>query len=334
MEHKKLTWGQITVLAATSLLMAAIGVAGAVATYVNMNDVLHRSASALGLVAAGEGATLIAALVSLAVTLMGQHTPVVVRVALWVIPLTASATGVALARNANESIVMGVTPMAMTAAGEGIGFVARRVVAFRTRTDIEQQRRSGLLLWHANRAANGKGIGRWMSNAAVWRLTKSFAATDNQLSVQLGEIQRYRIGQGADTNLAAVLSGEGDNAPELPTGTPAAPSPVLPPLSPREAVSGPPVASSLDATVPAAKLDTELAKDDGYAFIQAVIAEGEANIKADPAVQLLTTADVAGRRGVAAGTVRSWVHRKRLRVHDRDADGRPLFHPLDVDALD
>jgi hypothetical protein len=231
----KLSKGQVWVLVAAAVPMAAVGVAGAVATYVNMDNVLHRSASALGLVAAGEGATLIAALVALAVTLMGQHTPTVTRVAMWVIPLAASGTGIALARTLDESVVMGVTPMAMTAAGEGIAFVARRVVAYRTGVDIEQQRRSGLLLWHANRAANGSGLGCRISKAAVWRLTKQFAATDSQMSVQLGQVQRYRIGEGADANLAIVLGG--GKASQRPAVTPAPEVPAIAPAPPAEAVS-------------------------------------------------------------------------------------------------
>ncbi|ALO79419.1 hypothetical protein [Streptomyces phage phiSAJS1] len=158
----KLTKGQTAVLALAAAPMAAVGIAGGVATFVNMNRVLDSGASALGMVAAGEGAVLIASLVALAVTLMGQHTPVVVRLAMWLLPLAASGAGIALAPDHMNAVVMGFTPMAMTAAGEGVAFVARRVVAYRTGVDIEQQRRSGLLLWHANRAANGKA---WRSGA-------------------------------------------------------------------------------------------------------------------------------------------------------------------------
>lgn len=319
----KLTKGQTIVLIATSAPMAVIGAAGAVATYVNMNEILHRSASALGLVAAGEGATLVCALVALAVTLMGQHTPTFVRLGLWLIPLLASATGVALARNTVERVTMAVTPLAMTAAGEGIAFVARRVVAYRTGTDIEQQRRSGLLLWHANRAANGSGLGKRLSTSAVWRLTKQFAATDGQLSVQLGQIQRFRIGEGADKNLSAVLGGS-----QRPAVAPADASPALPPASASQAVSE--ADESLDAVAETVALALPAGDDDGYDFIKQVMEEGAANIVADPLVKLLTVAEVAEARGVQPGTVRSWVARGSLRVHRKDADGRNLFHPLDV----
>ena len=348
----KLSKGQAAVLAATAAPMAAVGVAGGVATYVNMKQVIGRDASALGLVMAGEGTTLIAALVALCVTLMGQHTPLVVRLAMWITPLIASASGVALAPNQNEQVIMGVTPLAMTAAGEGIAFVARRVVAYRTGVDIEQQRRSGLLLWHANRAVNGGRVGKFMSKAAVWRLSKQFASTDHDLSVQLGTIQRSRISEGADVNLARVLSGTAVSASKAPAALPAARTapaghedlsglPVLPeapsrpelaPVLNPEAVSlvkvGAPEAVSAPVSAPQASGEAGLPD-----WMQQALTEAESIVQADTTVKLLTVADVAAVKGVAEPTVRSWKARGKLRVHDM-VDGRPMFHPLDVANLD
>ncbi|ALY07318.1 hypothetical protein SEA_MAIH_68 [Streptomyces phage Maih] len=326
--------GQIAVLVLACAPMAAVGAAGAVATFVNMDRILKSGASAAGMVAAGEGATLICALVALAVTLMGQHTPPVVRLGMWLLPLVAAVAGVALASGTNEKIMMAVTPMAMTAAGEGVSFVARRVVAHRTGTDIEQQRRSGLLLWHANRAKNGGAIGRRISQAAVWRLTKAFAETDAQLSVQLGEIQRYRIADGADVNLAAVLAGPVAKSPQRSrkaVDAPAAPLPALPPAAPSEARPQPSADADDDSHAAPA---TETERDaDNLAWIQGIMAEAQANVKADPQVKLMTVAEVATLKGVAPGTVRSWKHRGKLRVHDV-VDGSPMFHPDDVAGLD
>lgn len=344
----KLSKGQTLVLAATAVPMAAIGVAGGVATYVNMSNVIGRDASALGLVAAGEGATLIAALVALSVTLMGQHTPLVVRLAMWLTPLIAAATGVALAPNHQEAVIMGVTPLAMTAAGEGIAFVARRVVAFRTGVDVEQQRRSGLLLWHANRAVNGGTIGRKLSKAAVWRLSKSFASTDADLSEQLGGIQRVRIAEGADVNLARVLSGSLESPSKAPAALPAAPAAPagyedlsgLPEL-PAEVVK-PELAPVLNAEVveaPQLSLVKQgaaapVSEDGGLpSWMQDALAEAEARVVEDPSVKLMTVAEVAELKGVAEPTVRSWKARGKLRVHDM-VDGRPMFHPADVAKLD
>lgn len=330
----KLGKGQVAVLVLACAPMAAVGIAGAVATFVNMDRILNSGASALGMVAAGEGATLICALIALAVTLMGQHTPTVVRLGMWLLPLVAAVAGVALASTTNERIMMTVTPMAMTAAGEGVAFVARRVVAHRTGTDIEQQRRSGLLLWHANRAQNGGWLGKRLSQAAVWRLTKAFAETDAQLSVQLGEIQRYRIADGADTNLAAVLAGPVAKAPKQSrkaVEAPAAPLPALPPAAPSEARTQPSADADDDDSHPAA---AEAARDaENFEWIQGIMSEAQAAVKADPLVKLMTVAEVATLKGVAPGTVRSWKHRGKLRVHDV-VDGSPMFHPDDVAQLD
>jgi hypothetical protein len=50
-------------------------------------------------------------------------------------------------------------------------------------------------------------------------------------------------------------------------------------------------------------------------------------------VALLTVADVAETKGVAEGTVRSWVKRDKLAAAERDSNGRLLFHPDAVAAL-
>lgn len=323
----KLSKGQVAVLAVAAAPMAAVGVAGAVATYVNMNHVLHRGASALGLVAAGEGATLICALVALAVTLMGQHTPATVRAGMWLVPLGAAGVGLALAPSTSEAVVMAFTPLAMTAAGEGVAFVARRVVAYRTGVDIEQQRRSGLLLWHANRAANGRGLGRFLSKAAVWRLTRKFAETDSQLSVQLGEIQRFRISQGADGNLAAVLSGA-EKTPVRPAVDPVKPVRYLAPIEQPKAATGP---SSLGEAAKA------LADRDAVRFgtldrMAEELAEVEQVVADDPSLKLLTTAEVAKLKGVEPSTVRSWSHRGKL--EKQMVNGVPMYRQLDVMNLD
>lgn len=326
----KLTNGQKAVLIMASVPMAATGVAGGVASFFNFRSILDGAASAaLSIVAAGEGATLVAALVMLALTLLGQHTPAPARLALWLLPAVASVAGGVLADDVKMKVVMVAAPLAMTVSGEGVTLVARRIVAFQTGVDIEQQRRSGLLLWHANRAANGKGFARKRSELAVWRLTKQFAATDPQMSVQLGEVQRYRIGEGADANLAAVLSGTATKASktaERPAAVPAPPAAPQLPAAPVQAVSEAPAAS---VAAPASGTD-----DDGYGFIKGVLAEAEAHVVSDPSVQLLTVAEVAAMKGVATGTVRSWINRGKLPVADRDENGKSLFHPVDVAKLD
>lgn len=51
-------------------------------------------------------------------------------------------------------------------------------------------------------------------------------------------------------------------------------------------------------------------------------------------VELMTVSEVAIAKGVAEGTVRSWHHRNKLAAVRRNDDGRLLFHPAAVAALD
>ena len=74
--------------------------------------------AAAGVVAAGEGLTLILALTMVGLTLLGQSAPAWIRVGLWLAPLAACGTGLALADNATESVVYTVTPLGMSAAAE------------------------------------------------------------------------------------------------------------------------------------------------------------------------------------------------------------------------
>lgn len=72
---RSLTRGQKQVLALATIPMIAVGVGGAIGTYANATAELHRSATAIGVVAAGEGATLVAAIVMIGVTMLGQAAP-------------------------------------------------------------------------------------------------------------------------------------------------------------------------------------------------------------------------------------------------------------------
>ncbi|MEU0752017.1 DUF2637 domain-containing protein [Streptomyces albogriseolus] len=61
--------------------------------------------------------------------------------------------------------------------------------------------------------------------------------------------------------------------------------------------------------------------------------EKTAVAEARPRVALLSVADVAKAKGVAEGTVRSWVARNKLSPAQRDGN-RLLFHPQTVASLD
>lgn len=213
----KLTRGQSAVLVLAALPMAAVGVAGAIGTYANATSVLHRSQTALGVVAAGEGATLVAALVMIGVTMLGQSAPSVVRAALWLLPTAAAVMGITIAPTVREAVVYGLTPLAMTASAEGISFLARRIVVHRTGVDAEAQRRNAetvqRLAYHRARAVNHPSErARKRSARAAWRLAKRVGVGDAELGARLVEVQRERLRDGAD---AALLDMYGAGVPAL-----------------------------------------------------------------------------------------------------------------------
>ncbi|MFJ4987914.1 conjugal transfer protein [Streptomyces sp. NPDC088732] len=215
---QSLTKGQIGVLALAALPMIAVGVAGAIGTYANATSVLHRSETALGVVAAGEGATLVAALVMIGVTMLGQSAPTVIRAALWLLPSAAAVMGIAIAPTVREAIVYGMTPLAMTAAAEGISFLARRIVVHRTGVDAETLRRNAStvqqLAYHQARAVNHPSDwARKLSERKAWRLAKRVGVGDTELGARLVEVQRDRLREGADAALAGMYGG---TLPELP----------------------------------------------------------------------------------------------------------------------
>lgn len=241
---KTLTWGQITVLVATTIPMIAVGVGGAIGTYANAASVLHRKETALGVVAAGEGATLVAALVMIVVTMLGQAAPSIVRAALWLLPAVASVMGLAIAPTASEAVVFALTPLAMTASAEGISFLARRIVVHRTGMDVEAQRRNAAILRRIayHRARAERHPWNWVrkrSTLKVWRLLSQAGDGDTQLGTGLITVQRTRLTAGADAALADMLTGTPAH-PELPPAQPA--------LSP-EPEPGEPEPTGFEATV-------------------------------------------------------------------------------------
>lgn len=217
----QLTRGQISVLAAATIPMVAFGGLGAWGTYTNIVSVFDRSATALGVVAAGEGATLVLALVAVGLVMLGQAVPAPVRVGLWALPAVASATGAAVAETVTEAVVFAVTPMAMTVSAEGMGLLARRIVVFRTGVDAEAQRRNAAtvqrLAYHRARAErHPSDHARKRSERASWRLARRVGVGDAQLGARLVTVQRERLTEGAD---AALLDMFSTAAPELPAIT-------------------------------------------------------------------------------------------------------------------
>lgn len=218
---KKLTGGQKTVLALATIPMIAVGGFGGWGTYTNIVSEFGRAATAAGAVAAGEGVTLVAALVMLVLTMLGQSSPAVVRVFLWLGPLAASAMGVAVADTLTERILYALMPLGMCGAAEGIGLLARRVVVYSTDVDVEAQRRNAAILrriaYHRARAERHPWAWvRRVSALVAWRLMGQLGRSDATLGSDLTAVQNTRIIDGANAALAAMFS----SAPELPAAPP------------------------------------------------------------------------------------------------------------------
>jgi hypothetical protein len=218
---KKLTGGQIAVLVAATLPMIAVGGFGGWGTYTNIVAEFGRAATAAGAVAAGEGVTLVAALVMLVLTMLGQSSPAVVRVFLWLGPLAASTMGVAVADTLTERILYALTPLGMCGAAEGIGLLARRVVVYRTDVDVEAQRRNAATLRRIayHRARAERHPWKWVkkvSELAAWRLMGQLGHGDATLGSALTDVQNIRVVEGANTALADMFH----TGRELPPATP------------------------------------------------------------------------------------------------------------------
>lgn len=209
--ERPLTRGQTIVLCAAAVPMVAFGGMGAWGTYSNITSVFHRSATALGVVAAGEGATLVLALVLVGLTMLGQSAPAAVRIGLWTLPAVASVTGAAVAQSTTEAVVFAVTPMAMCVSAEGMGLLARRIVVYRTGVDAEAQRRNAAVMqrlaYHRARAANHPHEdARNDSELESWKLAKKVGAGDALLGANLVDVQRGRMTTGADAALAGMFA--------------------------------------------------------------------------------------------------------------------------------
>lgn len=218
---KKLTNGQAAVLIAATLPMIAVGIAGGIGTYSNISNA-YGSNTAIGALAAGEGATAVLAFILLGVTLLGQGAPKFIHTALWVLPGIASVmAATAATKGTGQTVVYAVTPMAMTAAAEGLAFLARRIVVYRTGVDVQAQQRDAQTLkdlnWHQARADHHDSKrARKASRRKAWRLAKRVATHDATLGDALSGVQRARIVEGADNALAAMFR----NTPALPSVTP------------------------------------------------------------------------------------------------------------------
>jgi hypothetical protein len=209
MSTRELTRGQAIVLGAASVAMVAVGAFGAWGTYSNAVTEFHRQATAAGVVAAGEGLTLILALIMLGRTMLNMPSPGVVRGGMWVAPLSASGIGISIANDVREAAVYAVTPLAMSGAAEGLGLIARSIVVYRTGQDAEVMRHNAdaarQLAFH-RAVADGHPDKRKRNRAVrrYWRLARYVGVGDAELGAGLVDVQRVRVREGADAALASM----------------------------------------------------------------------------------------------------------------------------------
>ena len=211
--RRELTRGQAVVLGAAAVAMAVVGGIGAWGTYTNAVSAFHRQATAAGVVAAGEGLTLILAMIMLGRTMLGMSSPAVVRGGMWLAPVSASCIGLTIASSLREAAVYAVTPLAMSGAAEGLGLIARSIVVYRTGVDAEVMRRNADVARQLafNRAVADGHPDQRKKKAAVrryWRLAKYVGVGDAELGAGLVDVQRVRVREGADSALASMYGGQ------------------------------------------------------------------------------------------------------------------------------
>lgn len=206
-----LSTSQAVVLGIAALGILVIGGAGAYGTFTNLLGAFHRTGTALGAVAGGEGATLILALVYVGLVMLGQTAPTAVRLGLWALPAIAAGTGAAVAHGIPQTIVYTVSPLAMTTAAEGAGLLARRIVVRTTGVDAEARRRTAtvvrrLAYEQARAQRHPDQAVRDRAERRAWRLARQVGDGDTGLGEQLADVQRTRLTEGADAALASMFA--------------------------------------------------------------------------------------------------------------------------------
>ncbi|MFK4116396.1 conjugal transfer protein [Streptomyces longwoodensis] len=244
-DRKPLTKTQRTVLTAAFVPMLLTGVAGGIGTFSNIGHA-YGEGTALGAVAAGEGATAVLGLVLLGLTMLGQSSPWPVRFGLWALPAAASVMAAMAGPDAGRTVIYAVTPMGMCVSAEGMAFLARRIVVHTDGRDAEAERKAAAvvqaLAYHRARAANHPDTRvRKRSDRKSWRLARRVGVGDVALGSRLLDVQRDRVTDGANAALSAMFGGitnveesteimRNRSTADLPESTPA-PSVVLTRLS-------------------------------------------------------------------------------------------------------
>ncbi|MCX5147934.1 hypothetical protein OHB36_14340 [Streptomyces sp. NBC_00320] len=269
--------------------MLATGAAGGAGTFSNIKGA-YGSGTALGAVAAGEGATAVLALVLLGLTMLGQASPAVVRIGLWLLPASAAVMAAMAADGAGRTVIYAVTPMGMCVSAEGMAFLARRIVVHTDGRDAEAEHRAAAvvrsLAYHRARAANHPDEKiRARSERTSWRLARKVGTGDASLGTRLLDVQRERVSTGADVALAdmfAVAVTPERHAVKAPV------TPALPPVPEPQAPPAPSVVEVEAVTPPRDAEDTQVS----------ALTSGAEGDGVTPAVTPVTLDEVAAVAGV------------------------------------
>lgn len=234
-DGRALTRAQKVVLAAAFVPMVATGVAGGYGTYGNIKGA-YGSGTALGAVAAGEGATAVLALVLLGLTMLGQSSPLVIRAGLWAQPAAAAVMSAMAADDPGRTVIYALTPMGMTTAAEGAAFLARRIVVHRDGRDAEAEQRAAAVIqalaYHRARAAHHPDEKvRRVSERTSWKLARKVGLGDVALGARLVDVQRDRVTEGANAALVEMFD---TSAAALPSGSIRQPSRSIDPMNAEE----------------------------------------------------------------------------------------------------
>jgi hypothetical protein len=269
-DRKKLGKGKAWVLGLTVAPMLAVGIFGGVGSFHNLTGA-YGSGTAMGAVAAGEGATAVLALLYVVTTLLGQVASRAIRMGLYALPASAAAMAATAATGPGQTIVYALTPMAITAAAEGLAFLVRRAVVYTDGRDAEAEARASRIIrdlnFHQSRSiAHPDEKIRAKSEKRKWKLAAKVGAGDVSLGTALLDVQHTRIVQGADVALQQIFQPYADTAaPGL--ALPAASASTAPALLP---------ASAGDATAPRDRDTTVQAETSGYPAQTAPEQAGEA----------------------------------------------------------
>uniref|UniRef100_UPI000D122C0C hypothetical protein n=1 Tax=Streptomyces sp. NRRL B-24484 TaxID=1463833 RepID=UPI000D122C0C len=208
---RQLTRLHRALLVTAAVPMLGFGVMGGIGTYSNMTRAFADSGTALGVIAAGEGATAVLAVLTLVLTALSQSTPTLVRTGLWAMPAAAAVVGAVTASTLPLAAVQAITPMGMCVAAEGLALMVRRVMVYRTGIDPEARRRTAdttrrLAYLRAVAAQHPDAKTRRRAELKAWKVAEKAGDGDHQLGADLVQVQRERLTIAADDALSSMFT--------------------------------------------------------------------------------------------------------------------------------